>query len=959
MPDSPQRPTDGQTAASAEALLDVIEGLLRELHPQRTRARAATLDSPLEGELGLDSLGRVELLHRLERAFGMRLPDRLLVTAETPRDLLRALRHAGADGRQPLGQPVDSLELAGATTSNQATTLVELVQGHAQAHPDRLYVYLYDDDGAAAEITYADLFESAAAVAGGLRERGLERGQTVAIMLPTGRDFFSAFYGVLLAGGIPVPIYPPQRLSQIEEHVRRQASILRSALAAILITVPEARRLGRLLSSLVEGLQRVVTVAELRADRRAYVAPSIGPEDIALLQYTSGSTGTPKGVILTHANLLANIRAMGQAAGTTSREVFVSWLPLYHDMGLIGACLGSLYYAWPLVLMSPLGFLARPERWLWAIHRHRGTISAAPNFAYDLCARRLADGDLEGLDLSSWRLALNGAEPVSADTVERFAARFARYGFRPSAMTPVYGLAEATLGLTFPPPGRGPRLDRVKRQSLQRSGYAEPAPADDPTALRIVGCGRPIPGHQVRIVDALGYEVAERRVGRLQFRGPSATSGYFRDAAATRQLFDGEWLDSGDLAYVADGEVYLTGRAKDLIIRAGRNIYPHELEAAIGEVPGIRKGCVVVFGSPDPVAGTERLVVVAETRATEATALEQLRRQVEAVVMDVLGAPADEVVLAPPHTVLKTSSGKVRRADCRERYARGELGRRRRAVWWQLARLGLAAALPQLRRLLRAAADVAYAGYAWTLVGLFAGGIWLAAACLPPLRWRRAAARGLARWLLRLAGIPVTVRGRQHLPPRRPCVLAVNHASYVDALVLLAVLPTWVSFVAKRELTARFFPRVLFTRLGTEFVERFDPQRGIEDTARVLKAVQAGRAVLFFPEGTFTRAPGLLPFRMGAFVVAAQAGVPLVPLAIAGTRSILRAGQWLPRRGAVTVSIGAPLLPPGSDWAAAVALRDAARAQILRLTGEPDLAREGDVGSAMPEDAAPPSPAEG
>ena len=238
----------------------------------------------------------------------------------------------------------------------------------------------------------------------------------------------------------------------------------------MLLTVPEAKPLARLLSAQVEGLHRVVTVSELSADGGTVVRPPVQAHDLAFLQYTSGSTGNPKGVMLTHANLLANLQAMGQAVQITSTDVFVSWLPLYHDMGLIGAWLGSFYYAYPLVLMSPLAFLARPARWLWAIHKHRGTLSAGPNFAYDLCTRRIDDRDLEGLDLSSWRVAFNGAEPVSAVTLARFSERFAPYGFRPEAMAPVYGLAEAALGVAFPVLGRVPHVDAIQREPFMRSG---------------------------------------------------------------------------------------------------------------------------------------------------------------------------------------------------------------------------------------------------------------------------------------------------------------------------------------------------------------------------------------------------------------------------------------------------------------------------------------------------------
>jgi 1-acyl-sn-glycerol-3-phosphate acyltransferase len=929
------------TDASADALLEVIQTLARELHPHRQSIGSVNLDSSLERELGFDSLGRVELLQRVERAFGVQLPDQLLATAETPRDVLRALTAADARSRMVHTTPAKTLSLSEADAPpTRAGTLVDVLAWHVQAHPTRPHLYFYGDHDVAEEISYAQLHAGAVGVAAGLQARGLQRGQTVAIMLPTSLDFFYSFYGILLAGGVPVPLYPPARLSQIEDHLRRQASILDSARASSLITVAEGQRLARLLGAQVEGLRSLVTVQELSSTGDGYAAPTLQPEDMAFLQYTSGSTGTPKGVILTHANLLANIRAMGHVAGTTSREIFVSWLPLYHDMGLIGACFGSLYYACPLVLMSPLAFLARPARWLWAIHQHRGTISAAPNFAYELCLRRIDDRDIEGLDLSSWQMALNGAEPISPETVMHFCERFAKYGFRPETMTPVYGLAESSLGAAFPPPGRGMRIDRLQRDPFSRAGQAIPADEDDATALRFVSCGQPLPGHQIRVVDATGYEVAERQVGHLQFQGPSATSGYFRNPEDTRRLFDGDWLNSGDLAYIAGGDVYVTGRVKDLIIRAGRNIYPQEIEEAIGDLRGVRKGCVAVFGSTDPVSSTERLVVVAETRETDTEARERLRQQIEATTVDLLGTPADDVVLALPQTVLKTSSGKVRRAACRERYEQGDFGRPQRAVWWQVMRLAWAGALPRLRQVWRSAKEVLYAGYAWSVLGICAAALWIAVALLPKLSWRKAIARGTSQLLLRLFGFPVHVRGLEHLPHNRACVLVVNHASYLDPLVLLAVLPRTIDFVAKREFAEQFFARVLFRRLGTEFVERFEAQRGVEDTERVRQAVRQGRSMLFFPEGTFGRAPGLRPFRMGAFVVAVQTSVPLVPIAISGTRSILRAGQWFPRRGAVSVTIGSPIMPQGTDWAAAVTLRDAARAQMLEYCGEPDLAQE-------------------
>ena len=679
-------------------------------------------------------------------------------------------------------------------------------------------------------------------------------------------------------------------------------------------------------------------MAELQQTPTPWSEVPVHPRDLAFLQYTSGSTGDPKGVMLSHANLLANLRAMGSRITVNSDDVFVSWLPLYHDMGLIGACLGSLYYASPLTVMSPLSFLARPARWLWAIHRHRGTLSAAPNFAYELCARSIQDHEIEGLDLSSWRMSFNGAEPVSPATLERFIARFSRYGFRAEAMAPVYGLAECSVGLALQPPGRGPLIDRVQRERFVATGQAVSAAPGDTAPLLFPACGQPIPDHQIRIVDEQGRELPDRQEGRVEFKGPSATTGYYRNPEATRRLFPhgDDWLDSGDRGYLAGGDIYLTGRVKDLIIRGGRNLYPYELEQAVGEIPGIRKGCVAVFASPDPATGSERLVVVAETLTTQPESLLSLRQQIQSVGVDLLGTPPDEVVLAPPRTVLKTSSGKIRRSAVRELYERNAIGQGGRALWLQLTRIALASGWAQARRLGSAVMDRLYAAYVWSVFGVLAPVVWLGVMTLPKLEWRWALAR-TGPWLLaQLTGTPLIVRGQQHLPVGS-CILVANHSSFLDAYVLMAAIPRHFHYVAKRELLDNHWIARPLLRMGTLFIERFDVQRSADEARKLIEAVHAGQSLGFFPEGTFTRIPGLLEFRMGAFLAAARAGVPVAPVTIRGARSMLRAGSWFPRRGQLEVIIESPITPDGDDWSAAVRLRDAARAAILRHCGEPDL----------------------
>jgi 1-acyl-sn-glycerol-3-phosphate acyltransferase len=917
------------------ALIGLVEATLRDLHPGAPGLPPVLWSSRLDRDLGFDSLARTELLLRIEREFARALPEDTLQRAETVADLRDALRRASPAiaERAPAPGAIGAPAVAGGTGApagaalGDARTLLDALDAHVEADPARIQVICLVDQ-VEHPITYRQLAATAAAIAGGLQRAGVQPRQTVALMLPTAPEYFGTYFGVLRAGAIPVPIYPPARASQLEDHVLRHAGILANAQATMLVTVPEATLVARLLQARLPGLRQVTTPQQLAAGDATPVPVAVRADDIAFIQYTSGSTGNPKGVALTHANLLANIRAMAQAAQATTDDVFVSWLPLYHDMGLIGAWLAGLVLGFPSVVMSPLAFLARPLRWLQAIHRYRGTLSAGPNFAYELCLKRIDEADLAGLDLSCWRLAFNGAEAVSPDTVRRFAQRMAPCGLRPQALAPVYGLAEACVGLLFPPLGRLPPVDAVRREPLAASHRALPASPDDAHALRFVGCGRPLPGHEIRIVDEAGQPVGDRVEGQLEFRGPSATQGYYRNPRQTELLFHDGWLATGDRAYQADGEVYVTGRVKDIVIRGGRNLYPEEIEQAVGAVDGVRKGCVAVFGCADAASGTEQLVVLAEVRPGDAAAQARWRSAIANAVVGVIGEPPDRIVLAPPHTVLKTSSGKIRRSACRALVESGRVGTALPGPARQLFRLALGAIGPQLRGLGTRAATAAFAAYAWLVVAIVAPLAWLAIALTPDVAAAWRIARAAVRLLLAATATPLRVRGVEQLPAR-PCVLVSNHGSYVDGAMLVAALARPFAFVAKIELQRSVFTRVLLTRLGAVFVERFDLPASLAAADRWVGEVAAGRSLAVFPEGTFVARPGLLPFHLGAFLVAARAGVPVVPVTLRGQRRLLPDGSWWPRRAALEVEIHPPLGDSGGDpFAAAVRLRDAARRAI-------------------------------
>ncbi|WP_316178396.1 AMP-binding protein [Bradyrhizobium sp. SZCCHNRI1009] len=926
------------TLERRRALIALVKDLVHELHPQRGRFMEVEPSSRIERDLGIDSLARTELILRIERAFHVRLPAQAVGEAETVEDLVRALERAGPTLDRPVsvGHPVSALPAVPA--ASEARTLIEVLDWHATRHADRLHLTVLQDEATTlGTLSYGELAAKARQVARGLIARDITAGDRIGLMLPTSIDFFVAFFGILYAGAIPVPIYPPMRLSQLEDHLRRQTMILRNAGTRMLITMPEGRRLAGLLRSLVQSLVSVASVADIEASAAPAPLPHLKDASAtALIQYTSGSTGDPKGVVLSHAKLLANIRAMGTVMEAGSADVFVSWLPLYHDMGLIGAWLGCMHYAAPLYVMSPLSFLIRPQSWLWAMHRYHATFSASPNFGFELCLAKISDDDLEGLDLGSLRMVANGAEPVSVQTLRQFAERFGRHGFPAKAMAPVYGLAENSVGLAFPPLGRGPVIDRINRDELSIHGIAKPAPPGDTAVLEIPACGQPLPGHEIRVVDATGRELGERREGRIEFRGPSATSGYFRNETKTRELFHGDWLDTGDRGYMVGGDIFVTGRVKDIIIRAGRHLYPQEIEQAVANIPGVHKGGVAVFGVPDRVSGTERVVVLVETRESDQPRRLELQARAQEVVTDVAGTPPDEIVLAPPRTVPKTSSGKIRRSAARELYQKGDIDTHQGTLGLQLLRLALASAATQAGRLGRLLYEDIYAAWWWIMLGgAFAAG-YLAVLILPTPRSRWSALRQIGRIALAGMGVPLAIKGLEKIPAQG-AVLVFNHSSYMDAFALATTLPGEPAIVAKRELAEQLVAGPILRRLDIPFVERYDVSGSLTDAARLGALARDRRLLVFFPEGTFTRRAGLSGFYLGAFKTAAEADLPVLPGIIAGTRTMLRSDQWFPRYSAVSIEIGDPIQPSGTDFQSIIRLRDQVRQWMLARCGEPDL----------------------
>jgi amino acid adenylation domain-containing protein len=537
-------------------------------------------------------------------------------------------------------------------------SLPGLLRRRAREQPEReAFIFLGDGEEEGARLTWAELEDRARAIALELRA-SLAPGDRALLLYPPGLEFIAAFFGCLYAGVVAVPAYPPRlndraqtRLRAMARDAEPRAALTTSTILAGLRSLPPLPELAAL---------RWIATEELSGADADLPAPDA--EAVAFLQYTSGSTATPKGVMVTHANLLHNERMIGEAFAQDEDSVVVGWLPLYHDMGLIGNVLQPLHAGGRCVLMAPVAFLQKPLRWLTAISRYRGTTSGGPNFAYELCARRISPEQREGLDLSSWRVAFNGAEPVRAETLERFAAAFAPCGFRREVFYPCYGLAEATLFVSGGTPGREPRISEAEDRQL-------------------VSCGHAWGDQRIAVVDPeTTIEREPGQVGEIWISGPSVARGYWRNPEATEHDFqarlagsgEGPFLRTGDLGLFREGELYVTGRIKDLIILRGRNHYPQDLElTAERSHPDLRPGCGAAFSVE--AGGEERLVVVQEVERQRRKDFEELTAAIRRAVAEEHEVQAHEVVLVRAGSVPKTSSGKIQRRLCRELYLTGNL----------------------------------------------------------------------------------------------------------------------------------------------------------------------------------------------------------------------------------------------------------------------------------------------
>ncbi len=504
-----------------------------------------------------------------------------------------------------------------------------------------------------------------------LQEHGLKKGDRATLVIAEPEDFVLSFLGCAVAGVVPVPVYPRASFKNAAGYVASLAHVVRTSGTRAVLCMESNREVVERIEEHDARPEHVLPVERaFEGAAPRFDAPTIREEDLCFLQFTSGSTNKPKGVTITHRNLVANASAFLGPRGLDRNDDDrgVSWLPLFHDMGLIGFVLGTLVKDIPVVLLPTETFARSPGLWLETITKHRGTITYAPNFAYQLVTKRVKDKQLEALDLSSVRVAGCGAEPIRAATLKEFADKFAPVGFRSRAFLPSYGMAESTLAITFHPVGTEMVVDVVDAEGM-KDGFARPADAATRTPLEIVSCGVGFPEHELRVVDERGQPLPERRVGQVVTRGPSVTEGYFENADATAEALQDGWLQTGDLGYLAAGNLYICGRIKDLIIIRGANHYPQDLEWSVGDLEGVRRGNVVAFSVMRD--GTEELVIAAEANRADA---ERLRTEIARKIQQEFGLSPAHVAICAVGALPKTSSGKAQRRKTKTLFEAGELG---------------------------------------------------------------------------------------------------------------------------------------------------------------------------------------------------------------------------------------------------------------------------------------------
>ena len=550
-------------------------------------------------------------------------------------------------------------------------TFSELLKNHYEQTPDKVSVYILHSGRPDFPLTYRQLIQGSAGYARTYAKQGIQPGEVIVLILQHGIDLLYAYFGAVLHGAIPA-IMPFFTEKLLPEHYRADlASLISVTQPSALVTYPDFEPEVRAALKPGDSVRSVIISNQVELpfepDFLTLGGSKRKPEDIALLQHSSGTTGLQKGVALSHQAIFNQLESYRLALQMRDEDVFVSWLPLYHDMGLIASYLMPILLGYPLVLMSPFDWVRAPYRLLQAVSRYKGTLSWLPNFAYNFCAQKIRDRDLEGVDLSSWRAISNCSEPMRWESHQAFYERFRTYGLRYETLATCYAMAENVFAVTQGGIDGQVVVDEVDRDSLQMDRIAR-LPVNGKATIKMLSAGKPIRNVAIRAVDAHGKDMPERHIGEIALKSDCMLSEYYHRPDATKKAFLDGWYLTGDFGYIANGEVFVTGRKKDLIIVSGKNIYPQDLEQLAMDVSGVHPGRVVAFGLFNETTGTEDVVMVAEIDAEDANEHQRIADQIRQVVTRGSAVALRYVHLVGPHWIVKTSSGKTARAANRDKF---------------------------------------------------------------------------------------------------------------------------------------------------------------------------------------------------------------------------------------------------------------------------------------------------
>lgn len=908
-------------------LLAVTRLFLRELGAQRA-ARAVSLDALLLDDLGLGSLERVAFLQRLEQHFGVRLAIEDLLRADSMRDMYHLLEQAEPHMEMQLP------ELALATAAmpvevDPCETLVDVLSRYVEAEPKRRQACLLQSQGQVTELSYGSLWRKARHLAVLLQQHAACTPQAViAIAVTEAEAFMVSYLAVVLAGLQPLVMRMPVNahcLRPLYWRIRLPMLVSNQVAGLILQDVSAQNALRPLQQALASNLAYFIYDELIARPQLPEYELRPVSADYVIYRRLAWDHREQSRLQVTHAQWLQQIREDGAALNIKASDVVFSWLSLVEPMGLLSAWLGSLYYGLPFIWMPPQDFFAAPEKWLWGIHQYRASISFAPNAGYAKCVQEIKEQSCVGLDLSCWRVALNAGESMAAITVRQFCERFSAYGFSDCAMIQGYIPAGESMLLTLSMLSRPAHFERISRQVFFSHKRAQLLEADRPGGLLFVASGRSLPSSEIHIVDQDGRSLGDRQIGYIKYRR------HFR-------LDSNQWCVCSDLGYIADETLYTVAADPQQVVKYGSYITPYALRMVITGIAALAKANYLSFSITEPAGGQAEWVLLL---ATDKIRNPFYVRRVQAVLHNHLtqcfGVAPDHMLFYAKHGLERfgeTTDEQLQGAQAA--YQAGEL--LPQPAWYHHRRLwGKTCALAKL--CLRPLTKLAKLIYSIYFLLLF---ILLFIPCsfvvrVLPKRLSKKLFKFICRLIFLLAGCPIVVKGRAWLRQSEHVIFAPNHTSYLDVLALIAVLPSRVCFVGKRELKSIPLLGSLFKNMGHLFVDPADIRRGEENLQQLISVLQEGRSLVIYPEGTFTHANGLRPFKLGAFMAAAQTNTPVCPVICTGLRRVLRDRELLLRPGLIRVIAKPWQRPEADDMQAVLKLRDDVMAQIAEDCGEPVL----------------------